>query len=178
MNKHQRDIERYRSRIDVRGPEECWPWLAGTNENGYGSLRFAGKSELSHRVAFFIEHGRWPEPCGLHSCDNPPCCNPKHLWEGSRTENAADRASKGRNGLRAKKLHPGEAAQARKLRKVYGFTIQSIADAYGLDYAAMWKLLNNKTYRAGVAAWTYSSSHSTRTRAARSGHWLMLRHRA
>ena len=58
------------------------------------------KEMRSHRVAFYLEHGRWPKPCGCHSCDNRPCCNPAHIFEGTIQENTADMMRKGRLGER------------------------------------------------------------------------------
>jgi hypothetical protein len=50
----------------------------------------------THVYAFYLANGHWPEPFCLHKCDNPPCCNPSHLFEGDAAENAEDRNLKGR----------------------------------------------------------------------------------
>jgi hypothetical protein len=87
--------ERFWSRVDKSG--ECWTWTGMRDPHGYGRVGFAGKaSVLVHRVAFYLEHGRWPKPCALHSCDNPSCARPAHLREGSQTENIRDRDARGR----------------------------------------------------------------------------------
>jgi hypothetical protein len=46
-----------------------------------------------------IDHGWYPKPCGLHKCDNPPCCNPVHLFEGTPKDNTRDMQVKGRAKL-------------------------------------------------------------------------------
>lgn len=81
--------------VEKRGADECWPWL-GHTVRGYGKLHFKGKDVGSHRAAFFFAHGRWPEPFCLHRCDNPPCCNPGHLFEGDNAANMNDKTHKGR----------------------------------------------------------------------------------
>lgn len=59
----------------------------------------------AHRVAFFLEHGRWPMPFCLHSCDNPPCCNPRHLHEGTQKQNVAECRARGRRVQLAGEQH-------------------------------------------------------------------------
>src|SRR5262245_419100 len=82
--------------VKVTKGKGCWPWSGRMNEAGYGYFWLDGKPELAHRVAFFLKHGRWPEPCCLHTCDNPPCCNPAHFFEGTNLDNALDRTVKNR----------------------------------------------------------------------------------
>ncbi len=88
-------------RVDIRGPDECWPWMAGRHAAGYGCLIRSdnGKHDTAHRVAFELTNG--PIPAGihiLHDCDYPPCCNPKHLLAGTSGDNMRDKERKGRGG--------------------------------------------------------------------------------
>lgn len=83
---------RFWSRVDSSGgPDACWPWQGELNDNGYGRLRFGGKMEVAHRVAYELTHGAIPAVRFVcHSCDNPPCCNPAHLWVGTAIDNLRD----------------------------------------------------------------------------------------
>lgn len=86
------------AKIAVGGPAECWPWTGTRNDLGYGILRVTGKNVRAHRFAYELASGR-PIPVGLevcHRCDNPPCCNPAHLFLGTQGDNVRDAASKGR----------------------------------------------------------------------------------
>ena len=93
------------------GPDACWPWTASTDDWGYGTLRYQGKVQKAHRLMWRDTRG--PIPVGLlvlHRCDNPPFCNPAHLWLGTDADNAADKTAKGR-GNQPK----GEASGTAKL---------------------------------------------------------------
>lgn len=87
--------ERIKSRSVKNG--DCSEWT-GSQSKGYGYIKVDGKMKLVHRVAYEIESGK-PIPSGLqvcHSCDNPLCNNPKHLFLGTHKDNAQDKVHKGR----------------------------------------------------------------------------------
>lgn len=83
--------------VSVRGLDECWPWQRGRNKRGYGRVSFDGVNCLAHRLIWILTFGEIEDDLFvLHSCDNPPCCNPKHLFLGTHLDNARDKISKGR----------------------------------------------------------------------------------
>lgn len=93
------------SKVDRRGPEECWPWTGATARFGYGIVFAEGKARGAHRVIYETTYGHpvGSLPSGLivmHTCDNPVCCNPRHLVLGTQKDNNQDRASKGRTKTR------------------------------------------------------------------------------
>jgi hypothetical protein len=92
-------------KIDKRGPDECWLWTAGHDEKGYGAFRIQGKYYRAHRVVYSItkeaidirgSNDRYANDRILHHCDNPRCCNPKHLYRGNIFDNARDKVNRGR----------------------------------------------------------------------------------
>jgi hypothetical protein len=91
--------ERFWAKVDRRGSDECWPWLASPDANGYG--RFHIKSRQSRpatQVAWEFANGR-DFPSGMfacHRCDNPVCVNPAHIWPGTHGDNIRDAVAKGR----------------------------------------------------------------------------------
>jgi hypothetical protein len=102
----QKDIDRFWSHVDKSGTHgswngtPCWTWTFGTQEDGYGCTKIQRKNLLAHRAAYAITYG---EPQSgmqvLHRCDNPPCCNPVHLFVGTHTDNMRDMVSKGRHSF-------------------------------------------------------------------------------
>lgn len=80
--------DRYWTNVDVRKPTQCWPWLASLTRQGYGQLGMCSQQYLAHRVAYEISKGPIPvEHCVLHTCRRPDCCNPAHLFIGTRSDN-------------------------------------------------------------------------------------------
>lgn len=90
-------IDRFWSYVEIKGPDECWPWKGGTAGTGYGTFRVGKKTVRANRIAFFLCHGKDCYPLNaLHTCDNPPCCNGKHLFRGTDQDNMTDRKNKGK----------------------------------------------------------------------------------
>jgi hypothetical protein len=93
------DIERFLSKINKQGDTDCWEWM-GCKREGYGRFRVGGrkgKLYVATRLMWRLVYGT--DPIGqliLHTCDNPSCCNPKHLFIGSDADNNRDKEAKGR----------------------------------------------------------------------------------
>jgi len=98
--------KRFWSKVAIGDDDACWPFIASCNNDGYGNFRFAGRIEKAHRTVWFLIHGEWPTAHVLHRCDNPPCCNPHHLFTGTHLENIRDCIAKGRFNPAAK-FRPG-----------------------------------------------------------------------
>lgn len=90
--------QRFWRYVDKRDPSECWTWTGSTNWKGYGRIAVERRNRPAPQVAWELANGG-PFPHGkfaCHSCDNPSCVNPAHIWPGTAAENQADSIIKGR----------------------------------------------------------------------------------
>lgn len=136
---------------------DCWVWQGPRLPKGYGRLNCGGRYVLAHRLSYEIHYG--PIPKGLlvcHSCDNPPCIRPDHLFLGTAKENSADMWAKGRQrqgaiyrGSRSTnaKLTESQVATIRARYATGGVTQYEIAAEYGVSQATVKELLNFETWR-------------------------------
>ncbi|MBA7693007.1 hypothetical protein ES703_101582 [subsurface metagenome] len=100
MNHRQKGVFKDLSTVfwsKVLKTKGCWLWLASCHDFGYGHLRHGGKDLKAHRVAWELTNGPIPDGMQvLHSCDNPVCVNPSHLFLGTQQVNITDMMQKGR----------------------------------------------------------------------------------
>lgn len=97
MNLTTKDVFRFWSKVDIRSEDECWPWISCRDKFGYGIWSIGRKRFRAPRVALFLSVGDLGDSICMHHCDNPPCCNPRHLKKGTVQENVADKVAKGRH---------------------------------------------------------------------------------
>ncbi len=115
------DEERFHSGVEMGGPDECWEWRRGFRAGfgKYGIIRWHGRMVGAHRVAWMLANGRDPgELCVLHRCDNPPCCNPAHLWLGDQKANNDDKEAKGRAAHPRGEEHGAAILNERQVREI------------------------------------------------------------
>ena len=89
---------RFWSKVDIRGPDECWEWHASRHTSGYGRFKLASYwTVMSNRLSLVIHTGEDNlHLMALHKCDNRSCCNPHHLYWGTYSDNIRDAVERGR----------------------------------------------------------------------------------
>jgi len=138
--------------LNTDSPDECWIWTGHTNQHGYGVIGIPDRrTALAHRVAYVIHHGSDPSPLNIcHRCDNPPCCNPLHLFAGTQVDNMQDMSMKGRSG--ARKISD-EKVRAIRASVASGATYAETAECFGVSstYVRRLALSLVRAFDGGVA---------------------------
>lgn len=148
--------ERFYAKVDVRGEDECWEWLASKRGNGYGGFGLEGKTIRAHRLAYALAYGEIPPGIYvLHRCDNRVCVNPKHLFLGTQKENIRDMMDKGR-GVRAGQSGEGniqaklKRSQAEEIRRLYGtgfYTKTHLAAIYMVSRRLIYSIVRGDSWK-------------------------------
>lgn len=157
VNLSEKQLWRFWKKVEKGGPCECWNWNACKNELGYGNLNLFGKSLLAHRVAFAISKGAFRSSLKVcHSCDNPSCCNPSHLWLGTDADNVADRDAKGRL-VKGKTFHGGSHVNAKltdeqvsEIRALYAFgewLHRELGEKYGVSRGTIQRIVTGARWK-------------------------------
>ncbi len=135
----------------------CWEWQGSRTRLGYGRVYLGNdKDQYAHRFVYERCIGQVPDgKVVCHHCDNPPCCNPAHLFMGVQADNLKDMKAKGRarGGMRR-----GEDASVAKLTEAKVREIRSraatakrgecgkIAADFGIDFSTYRRIVNRKTW--------------------------------
>ena len=149
-------------RVDVLDEQGCWNWMNQPSQRyGVYNLKRRGKwiAIRPHRYAWQQINGRIPNGLFVcHSCDNPRCCNPAHLWLGSNSDNQIDSVNKGRSGFNRPQSKLGEAHHSSKLttiqvstiRELYaggGYSQSQLASQFGVRQTMISKIVTRQSWK-------------------------------
>lgn len=148
-------------------PNACWPWLGNCFRNGYGRFCFNYASYRASRIAYLLHYGCDPSDLLiLHSCDNPSCVNPIHIYAGTPDDNMHDKMSRGRHragkgprpasqGSRhgRAKLTEEQVHDIRK-RCTRGESDTSLSQRYGVSRGLIWFIRTGKN-------WSHIKTHGS-----------------
>lgn len=151
------------------GTEACWPWVGAKTTKGYGHFRQSKTRQMlvASRASYFLEHGVDPSHLQVcHTCDNPPCVNPKHLFLGTAKDNSDDKIRKGRyvssnqgRTTNGRSILSEEDLENVKRRILSKETNKSIAADYRVHHSTISAIRRGKTWdRAGELTPKYASS--------------------
>lgn len=131
----------------------CWEWQGNCNNQGYGVLRVNHKMKMAHRHSYEYFKGEIPKGVLVcHTCDNPKCVNPDHLFLGTHYDNNHDRSLKGRSGKRV-------YSESERKRYSLMFRGENQTNAKLTEKEAI-EIYSNKTLSNGQLAKKYGVSKS------------------
>lgn len=153
QNSRAYQVRHFWERVDRSG--DCWEWTGGRIQDGYGMLRFEKRAWLAHRLAYELSGGvlvRGREV--MHSCDNPPCCNPAHLSVGTHQENMDDMMAKRRHlTIKGEAIHCAKLTEdnVREIRRLYAdgadTSYRILAARFGVNKSVIAKVRAGETWK-------------------------------
>ena len=137
--------DRFWSKVDRQGPNECWPWLGSFFRDGYGQFWQDGTNRRAPRVAYELASASAipSEVVVRHTCDNARCVNPFHLVLGTQLDNIRDSIARGRHS--GAKLTARLAAEARR-RVADGESQRAVADDFGVTPSNVSRIVAGKVW--------------------------------
>ena len=145
-----KDVKRFWSKVDIKELDECWEWEAGKSFSGYGVFYFNGKSVRAHRMSMIIKGLDIENWLVCHTCDNPPCVNPNHLFLGTYLDNVLDMVNKNRHEKGTKKskskLSEIDVKHIKYMLKNGKVTQKWIADKFNIDRAVIRRIRNGESW--------------------------------
>jgi hypothetical protein len=136
--------------------DACILWPLRIDKGGYGRLTLplavGGRKRqvTAHRLAYKVAYGEWPEPEGMHSCDNRRCFNPRHISPGTAKDNSADMVAKGRQakgeGAGLSKLTDDLVVRIRQ-EYVDGLSVGQLAKRYKISHSGMMSVVSGFTWK-------------------------------
>lgn len=136
-------VQRLLARTNRDETTGCWVCTTGLSGNGYGQISVSNKMTTMHRASWLAHFG--PIPAGelvLHRCNNKQCCNPEHLYLGSKSDNFRDAVT---DGVAALKLNDLQVRLAVRLRKL-GWPLREIAELYNVSISCVSRACRRDTY--------------------------------
>jgi hypothetical protein len=145
-------------------PNLCWETKVNKTNAGYGMFKIGTERFLCHRISYTIHFGEIPKGMHvLHRCDNPPCCNPNHLFIGDDQANNDDMRAKGRGNLGEKNgMNKISAENAYKIRLLgrAGANKRELAKFFGVAYTTVKSIINGNRWKQFNHTASSSSEHS------------------
>lgn len=145
--------ERFWRSVNRRSADECWHWRSSCTSEGYGNFWTGERVDRAHRFSYELANGPIPEGFIVcHSCDEPSCVNPNHLWLGTDADNAADKMLKGRDNPphgeanSHAKLTEREVLHIRQLYASGKHTQEALASQFGVTRVSISSLVRRLTW--------------------------------
>lgn len=143
------DVWKY---INKKSEDECWEWMGGFDGKGYGRIYFEHKRRGAHRVVYELTYGKIQNELYVcHKCNNPICCNPKHLYLGTQKDNLKQMIEDGRSHVGEKhglaKLTEEDVLKIRKMYSTGKYTLKTLGETFKTCFQNISDIINRKHWR-------------------------------
>lgn len=162
MKKYKTNQDRITANVKIDG-NGCWIWQLSLNKKGKFAYGYIGLGAVknntrinvaAHRFSYSAFKGEIPDGINVcHSCDNPKCVNPEHLFLGTRQDNVDDRESKNRNNPYYKKgcKHPNAIITESNVVTIIdmqskGLKSKDIAKEIGVNVRIIYDVISGRTW--------------------------------
>ena len=139
-----KEIEaRFWARVLKKGSDDCWEWLGCLTGAGYGHFVINGKTIGAHRFSYQLHIGSVADLWVLHTCDNPKCVNPNHLFLGTQFDNMRDMVKKGRGYVPDNRVLTQEQVNEIRIKYIPRiYTSYELAKEYNVSQHVIMNVIN------------------------------------
>jgi len=142
--------------VDIKKGNQCWGWKASVNNGGYGQVHRKGIAGKAHRISYELHYGKIPKNAHIcHTCNNPICSNPRHLYAGNQLSNTRDMIKAGT--MHYFPVYKGEecgnskltAKEVKEIKKKLkeGLNCREIAEIYNVGQVNISAINTRKTWK-------------------------------
>jgi hypothetical protein len=114
-----------------RLPSGCWEYQGFKNLQGYGIFSYKSQRWLTHRLALEFQGVNIQGKIVCHHCDNPCCCNPAHLYAGTKQDNSDDAVNRNRLWSAPGSLNPYSKLTEQQVLDIRSLKFKQALDKYG-----------------------------------------------
>jgi len=128
----------------------CWIWVGSISKSGYGRIKVNKKTSAAHRVSYELHKEEIREGMYIcHTCDNPSCVNPNHLYQGTAKQNTLDMLIRNRAANRRNENHPNVKYSNELVMHIRNSnkTLKELEKETGIGEKYLWQLINKKKER-------------------------------